>query len=55
MPNQVTKYSLLVSCPGDIKDELRIIEECVNRFNALYSDVLGLNRAAANRLRTTVV
>lgn len=42
MPNQVTKYSLLISCPGDIKDEIAIIEKCVKQFNALYSDTLGL-------------
>ena len=37
MPNQATKYSLLISCPGDITDELNIIEECVKQFNTFFS------------------
>ena len=42
MPKSVTQYSLLISCPGDIKEEITSVEECVNQFNALYSDALGI-------------
>ncbi len=42
MPKRVIQYSLLVSCPGDIQEEVRSVEECVNRFNTLFSDALGI-------------
>ena len=42
MPKSVTQYSLLISCPGDIKEEITSVEECVNQFNTLYSDALGI-------------
>ena len=42
MPKNITQYSLLISCPGDVKEEIDIIEKCVERFNTLYSDVLGI-------------
>lgn len=42
MPKSVVLYSLLISCPEDVKDEIRIVEECVAEFNSLYSDVLGI-------------
>lgn len=37
MPNYHKKYSLLISCPTDIKDEISIIKEVVNRWNELNS------------------
>ena len=43
MAQKVTQYDLLVSCPGDIKDELRIIEEVLNQFNDSYADVLHVS------------
>lgn len=42
MPKSVTQYSLLISCPGDIKEEITSVEECVKQFNTLYSDALGI-------------
>ena len=42
MPKSVVQYSLLISCPGDIKEEIKNIEECVDQFNTLYSDALGI-------------
>ena len=36
MPKKITQYELLISCPGDIKDELQAIDRCVTRFNDLY-------------------
>lgn len=42
MARQVIEYSLLISCPGDIIEEIFIIEEVVNEFNKMYSDVLGI-------------
>ena len=43
MPKKITQYELLISCPGDIKDELQAIDRCVTRFNDLYSKELSIN------------
>lgn len=43
MPNNITQYDLLISCPGDIKDELHVIENCVQRFNELHSCSLSVS------------
>ena len=43
MPKNITRYDLLISCPGDIKDELKIIEQCVSRFNELYGNTLNIS------------
>jgi hypothetical protein len=43
MPKSLTQYDLLVSCPGDIKEELTIIGEVVERFNEDYADVLNMS------------
>lgn len=45
MPQKVVQYRLLLSCPGDIKDEINIIEESVDQFNKFYSDTLGIEIA----------
>lgn len=42
MPKNVTNYSLLISCPGDVQEEVRIIDDCVSQFNALYTDALKI-------------
>ena len=42
MPNKITKYNLLISCPGDVVDEISIIEKCVQRFNDQFSDTIGI-------------
>ncbi len=42
MPRNITLYKLLISCPGDICDEITIIDEAVNQFNELYSETLGI-------------
>ena len=42
MSKSVIQYSLLISCPGDIKEEINCVEECVTQFNTLYSDALGI-------------
>ena len=42
MAQNVTLYNLLISCPGDVKSEITIIEEAVNEFNELYAEPLGL-------------
>ena len=42
MPKSVIQYSLLISCPGDIKEEINCVEECVTQINTLYSDALGI-------------
>ena len=42
MPKRLIQYSLLISCPGDIEEEVGIIEDCVSRFNNSFSDTLGI-------------
>ena len=42
MPRNVIQYDLLISCPGDIDEELSLINKAVDNFNALYSDTLGI-------------
>jgi len=42
MPKNVTLYKLLISCPGDITDEIELINDSVIKFNELYSDELGI-------------
>ena len=43
MANRVTQYDLLVSCPGDIDEEIDVIKESVEKFNQLFSDVIGIS------------
>lgn len=43
MPKNITQYELLISCPGDVKEELQAIKRCVTRFNDLYSKALSIN------------
>lgn len=42
MAQSVTLYNLLISCPGDVKDEVALIESAVDEFNELYADPLGI-------------
>ena len=42
MAQSVTLYNLLISCPGDVRDEVALIEAAVNEFNELYADPLGI-------------
>ena len=42
MAQSVTLYNLLISCPGDIKDEITLIESAVDEFNELYTNPLGI-------------
>ena len=43
MSKNVTQYDLLISCPGDVCDELEVIKESIERFNELYTDTLGIS------------
>lgn len=43
MPKNVVQYDLLISCPGDITNEIKIIEDAVSQFNAQFSDALGIS------------
>lgn len=40
MAQNVTLYNLLISCPGDVKDEVAIVESAVEEFNELYAEPL---------------
>ena len=42
MAQSVTLYNLLISCPGDVRDEVTLIETAVDQFNELYADPLGI-------------
>ena len=39
MSQKVTLYNLLISCPGDVKEEIILIETVVDEFNELYADL----------------
>ena len=43
MPQNIIQYNLLISCPGDIKDEIDIINRTVQKFNDQFSDTLGIS------------
>jgi hypothetical protein len=43
LPQNVTQYDLLISCPGDIKEELEVINRTVQKFNDQFSDTLGIS------------
>ncbi len=43
MPEKITKYNLLISCPGDVVEEIGIIENCVRKFNDQFSDTIGIS------------
>lgn len=42
MPKNIMQYELLISCPGDVKEEVEIIRGVVRQFNAEFSDTLGI-------------
>lgn len=42
MAQSVTLYNLLISCPGDVKNEVALIESAVDEFNELYAEPLGI-------------
>lgn len=42
MAQNVTLYNLLISCPGDIKEEVVLIGSAVDEFNELYAETLGI-------------
>ena len=43
MPKSVIQYDLLISCPGDIKEEIKCIKDAVEQFNATFADSLGIS------------
>lgn len=43
MPQNVTQYDLLISCPGDIKEEIEVINRTVQKFNDQFSDTLRIS------------
>ncbi len=40
MAKTKVEYDILISCPGDVSEELKTIENAVKRFNDTYSDIL---------------
>ena len=43
MPRNITQYDLLISCPGDVVEEIDIINEVVTEFNQRFSNTLGIS------------
>ena len=42
MPSKVTIYDLLISCPRDVGDVVKIIDDVVETFNQKYNTTLNL-------------
>ena len=42
MPSKVTVYDLLISCPGDVGDAIKVIDDVVELFNQKYNATLNL-------------
>lgn len=42
MPQKVDQYTLLISCPGDVSEEIELIKSAVEEFNELYAEHLGI-------------
>lgn len=42
MAQNVVLYNLLISCPGDVQGEVKLIEDAVGEFNELYTKPLGI-------------
>jgi len=43
MSKNVIQYDLLISCPGDVQDEIDVINQVVEHFNNQYTDVLDIH------------
>lgn len=48
MPKSVTEYKLLISCPGDVQEEVEIINGVVKDFNDHFTDHLGISLRAVH-------
>ena len=42
MPKSVIVYDILISCPGDVIDELNTIDKVVEQFNQQFQDTLNI-------------
>lgn len=42
MPKNITQYDLLISCPGDITEEIKAIDRCVAKFNEMFGNKLNI-------------
>lgn len=42
MPKTITQYSILISCPSDVQDELAIIEDVINEINRNIGEINGV-------------
>lgn len=42
MPKNIMQYEILISCPGDVKEEVEIIHEIVHKFNSEFSKTLRI-------------
>ena len=42
LSKNIIRYDLLISCPGDVQNEISLIKESVEEFNEKFSDTLGV-------------
>jgi len=42
VPKTITQYSILISCPSDVQEELAIIEDVINEINRNIGDINGV-------------
>lgn len=42
MANNVKMYDMLISCPGDVEDAIKIVEDVIENFNQQFIDTLGI-------------
>ena len=42
MRTNITHYSILISCPTDIKEDVKTVEKAISKFNNYFSDSLGI-------------
>ncbi|CDQ41947.1 hypothetical protein [Virgibacillus salexigens] len=43
MPKHLTQYDILISCPGDVKQELEIIEKALKKFNEQIGKIYNIH------------
>ncbi len=43
MAKKVTQYSVLLSCPSDVKDELNVVNDTVTNFNRLFGEANSID------------
>lgn len=53
MPRTITGYKILISCPGDVADEVGVIKDVIDDFNGRFTDSLGISLRAVHWSKDT--